>query len=123
MSTHDNKPASEDEGQQQTPSEKPEPSEEAKAKAHEMMSSYEDRPTLVLPGTGGAITGTAINDWLDDEGNSKYGNEEDAPAATAKAANDETTADDETLEDKIAKDKAFNTEVIKAAKEETAASK
>jgi hypothetical protein len=71
MSTHDNEPASEDEGQQQTPSEKPEPSEEAKAKAHEMMNSYEDRPTLVLPGTGGAITGTAINDWLDDEGNSK----------------------------------------------------
>jgi hypothetical protein len=88
-----------------------------------MMSSYKDRPTLVLPGTGGTITGTAVNDWLDDEGNPKYGNDEDAPAAKAKAANDETTADDETVEDKIAKDKAFNKEVIKAAKEETAASK
>ena len=62
MSTHDNEPASEDEGQQQTPSEEPEPSEDAKAKASEMMSSYKDRPTLVLPGTGGTITGTAIND-------------------------------------------------------------
>ena len=79
--------------------------------------------TLVLPGTGGAITGTAINDWLDDEGNSKYGSDEDAPPAKAKAANDETTADDETLEDKIARDKAFNKEAIKAAEEETAASK
>ena len=123
MSTHDNEPASEDEGQQQTPSEKPEPSKEAKAKAHDIMSAYEDRPTLVLPGSGGAISGTAINDWLDDEGNSKYGNDEDAQPAKAKAANDETTADDETVEDMIAKDKAFNKEVIKAAKEETAASK
>jgi hypothetical protein len=123
MSTHDNEPASEDEGQQQTSSEKPEPSDEAKAKAREMMSAYKDRPTLVLPGTGGAITGTAINDWLDDEGNPKYGSDEDAAAAKAKAANDETTADDETVEDKVAKDKAFNREVIKAAKEETAASK
>jgi hypothetical protein len=123
MRTHDNEPASEDEGQQQTPSEKPEPSEDAKAKASEMMSAYEDRPTLVLPGTGGAITGTAINDWLDDEGNSKYGNDEDAQAANAKAANDKTTADDETVEDKIAKDKAFNKERITAAKEETVASK
>jgi hypothetical protein len=123
MSTHDNEPAGEDEGQQQTPSEKPEPSEEAKAKASEMMSSYKDRPTLVLPGTGGAITGTAVNDWLDDEGNSKYGDDEDAPAAKAKAANDETTADDETVRDVIAKDKAFNKKVINAAKEETAASK
>ena len=111
MSTHDNKPASEDEGQQQTPSEKPEPSEEAKAKAHDIMSAYEDRPTLVLPGSGGAISGTAINDWLDDEGNCKYGK-------------DETTADDETFKDKIATDKAFNKEVTKAAKDEkTAASK
>jgi hypothetical protein len=123
MSTHDNEPASEDEGQQQTPSEKPEPSEEAKAKASEMMGAYEDRPTLVLPGTGGTITGTAVNDWLDDEGNPKFGNDEDAPAAKAKAANDETTADDETVEDTTAKDKAFNKEVIKAAKEEAAASK
>ena len=111
MSTHDNEPASEDEGQQQTPSEKPEPSKEAKAKAHDIMSAYEDRPTLVLPGSGGAISGTAINDWLDDEGNCKYGK-------------DETTADDETVKDKIATDKAFNKEVTKAAKDEkTAASK
>jgi hypothetical protein len=108
MSTHDNEPANQDEGQQQTPSEKPEPSKEAKTKAHETMSAYQDRPTLVLPGSGGSISGTAINDWLDDEGNCKYGK-------------DETTADDETFKDKIATDKAFNKAVIKAAKDEKAA--
>jgi hypothetical protein len=27
----------------------------------------------VLPGTGGTITGVAINEWLDDEGNPKFG--------------------------------------------------
>ncbi|MGZ6806900.1 MAG: hypothetical protein ACXVGG_09765 [Mycobacteriaceae bacterium] len=110
MSTHDNEPANQDEGQQQTPSQQPEPSKEAKAKAHEMMSAYEDLPTLVLPGSGGAISGTAINDWLDDEGNCKYGKDE--------------TPGDETFKDKIATDNAFNQEVIKAATDEkTAASK
>ena len=108
MSTHDNEPASEDEGQQQSCSEKPKPGKEAKEKAHEIMSAYEDRPTLVLPGSGGAISGTAINDWLDDEGNCKYGK-------------NETTGDDETFKDKIATDKAFNEEVIKAGKDEKAA--
>ncbi len=51
------------------PEEKPEPDDEAKKKASEMMTAYEDRPTLVLPGTGGAVSGTAVNDWLDDDGN------------------------------------------------------
>jgi hypothetical protein len=39
-----------------------------------MREAYdEDRRTVVLPGTGGTITGAAINEWLDDEGNPKFG--------------------------------------------------
>ena len=58
-------------GSRQT--EKPEPDEEDKKKAAEMMKAYEDRPTLVLPGSGGMVSGTAVNDWLDEDGNPKYG--------------------------------------------------
>jgi hypothetical protein len=28
-----------------------------------------DRPTVSLPGSDGTVSGTAINDWLDDDGN------------------------------------------------------
>ncbi|AKK28026.1 hypothetical protein AB431_16560 [Mycobacterium sp. EPa45] len=58
--------------------EKPEPDDSAKAKAKEMMTSYEDRPTAVLPGSDNTVTGTAVNDWLDEEGRPKFGNEGDA---------------------------------------------
>jgi hypothetical protein len=30
----------------------------------------------VLPGSGGTVTGTAVNDWLDDDGNPIYGRDE-----------------------------------------------
>ena len=50
-----------------------EPNDEAKAKAKEMAKAYEDRPTAVLPGSDNTITGTAVNDWLDDDGNPIYG--------------------------------------------------
>ena len=62
--------------QEETPTEKPEPDEEDKEKAAEMMTAYKERPTLVLPGTGGAVSGTAVGDWLDDDGNPKYGDDE-----------------------------------------------
>ncbi|MGO9153565.1 hypothetical protein [Mycobacterium sp.] len=101
---------------EQTPQEKPEPDEKDKEKAAEMMKAYVDRPTLVPPGSGGAISGTAVNDWLDDDGNPKYANDEDAPAAKAKANDDET--DDHDIEEQTAKDKDFNEAVIKAAKDE-----
>jgi hypothetical protein len=65
--------------------EKPEPDEGAKEKAKEMMSAYEDKPTLVMPGSGKTITGTAVNEWLDDDGNPKYGQDEDSPAAKANS--------------------------------------
>jgi hypothetical protein len=99
----------------QTPPEKPEPDEKDRERAAEMMKAYEDRPTLVLPGTGGAVSGTAVNDWLDEDGNPKSFGDEDAPAATAKSADDETH-NETTAEEQIAKDKAFNEAVIKAAK-------
>jgi hypothetical protein len=118
-------PAEEGNGdsREQTPTEKPEPDDKAKERAAEMMAAYEDRPTLVLPGSGGAISGTAVNDWLDEDGNCKYGDDADARAANANAADDGTGS-----EDQIAKDKAFNEAVIKAGKaraadDEKAASK
>jgi hypothetical protein len=56
----------------------PVPGEHAKAIAKEMMKSYEDRPTAVLPGSDNTVTGTAVNDWLDDEGKPIYGKDGDA---------------------------------------------
>ena len=39
-----------------------------------MQEAYDDnRPTAVLPGTNNTITGVAVNEWLDDEGNPKFG--------------------------------------------------
>jgi hypothetical protein len=92
-----------------TTQEKPEPNQEAKDKAAKMMQAYQDdRPTLVLPGSGKTITGTAVGDWLDEDGNPKYGDGE-GPG-------------DQSLDDKIAADKAYNEEVIEAAKADKAAS-
>jgi hypothetical protein len=114
-------------GQQQKQTEKPEPDDKAKEKASEMMSSYEDRPTLVLPGTGGAVSGTAVGEWLDDEGNPKALGDDDAPAAKADESaddkadesaddtDDESADDKKSFEEQIEEDKAFNAEVLKAA--------
>jgi len=56
--------------------EKPEPDESAREKAKEMAEAYnDDSKTAVLPGSDRTIAGTAVNDWLDDQGNPKYGNE------------------------------------------------
>ncbi|HEX5144055.1 MAG TPA: hypothetical protein VFW21_09310 [Mycobacterium sp.] len=46
----------------------------AKEKAADMAKAYDERPTAVLPGSHNTVTGTAINDWLDDDGNPKWGN-------------------------------------------------
>ena len=115
-----NEPADQENGgnSEQTPQEKPEPDEKDKEKAAEMMTAYDDKPTLVLPGSGGAISGTAVNDWLDEDGNCKYGDDADARAANDNAADDGTGSDDQ-----IAKDKAFNKAVIKAGKARAADAK
>jgi hypothetical protein len=53
--------------------EMPEVTDEHRAKAKKMVDAYdEDRPTVTMPGTGGAVAGTAVNDWLDDDGNPKF---------------------------------------------------
>jgi hypothetical protein len=52
-------------------------SEEGQEKVRQMRAAYEDdRETAVLPGTDGTITGVAINEWLDDDGNPKFGQDE-----------------------------------------------
>lgn len=60
--------------QQDTSSETPELSEEGKEKVRQMREAYnDDRETAVLPGTNNTITGVAVNEWLDDDGNPKFG--------------------------------------------------
>ncbi|WP_406813436.1 hypothetical protein [Mycobacterium sp. M23085] len=44
-----------------------------------MVEAYEDKPTVTLPGSHGTITGTAINEWLDDNGDPKYGDPDEHP--------------------------------------------
>src|SRR3978361_1016102 len=58
----------------------PVPGDDAKEKAAEMIKAYEYQPTLVLPGSGKTITGTAVNEWLDDDGNPKFADDEDSPS-------------------------------------------
>jgi hypothetical protein len=54
--------------EQQQRTEKPEVTDEHKAKAKEMARAYdEDRPTSTLPGSEGTVSGTAVTDWLDDK--------------------------------------------------------
>ena len=54
--------------------ETPELSEEGKKEVQRMQQAYDDeRPTTALPGTDNTITGVAINEWLDEDGNPKFG--------------------------------------------------
>ncbi|MDT5210367.1 MAG: hypothetical protein QOF67_2782 [Mycobacterium sp.] len=54
--------------EEQQRTEKPEVTEEHKAKAKEMAKAYDDDlQTTTLPGTGGAVSGTAVTDWVDDK--------------------------------------------------------
>jgi hypothetical protein len=54
--------------EEQQRTEKPEVTDEHKAKAKEMARAYdEDRPTTTLPGSGGSVSGTAVTDWVDDK--------------------------------------------------------
>lgn len=54
-------------------------SDEGKEKVEQMTRAYDDsRETAILPGTDNTITGVAINEWLDDDGNPKFGKDEQA---------------------------------------------
>ena len=57
---------------------KPPPvSEENRKEAERVMRSYDDsRPPVTLPGSHGTVSGTAVNDWVDDDGNPIYGQPE-----------------------------------------------
>ena len=41
-----------------------------------MRKEYdEDRPTVTMPGSDNTVAGTAVNEWLDDDGNPKFGDQ------------------------------------------------
>jgi hypothetical protein len=62
-----------DEHEPGPPTEKPEITDEHREKAKEMRKDYEqERPTIKMPGTDGAVAGTAVNEWVDDDGNPKF---------------------------------------------------
>lgn len=63
-----------EESEEKDQTETPELSDEGKEKVERMQDAYDDdRETAVLPGTDNTITGVAINEWLDDDGNPKFG--------------------------------------------------
>ncbi|WP_422742289.1 hypothetical protein ACN27E_14135 [Mycobacterium sp. WMMD1722] len=73
--------------------EKPEVTDEHREAAKEMRKEYEEeRPTIVMPGTGGTVAGTAVNEWVDDNGDPKFGKDgegtstDDAPAEQGSEA-------------------------------------
>ncbi|MGB7145678.1 hypothetical protein [Mycobacterium sp.] len=68
---------SEDSGDEEQTADNLELSDEGKEEVRRMREAYDDdRATAVLPGTGGTITGVAISEWIDDDGNPKFGKDE-----------------------------------------------
>jgi hypothetical protein len=71
-------------------------SDEGKQKVDEMQKAYDDdRPTAVLPGTDNTITGVAVNEWLDDDGNPKFGKDEQNDNADSSNDDADEHHDDE----------------------------
>lgn len=105
----DDKSAGRESGQQQTG--KPEVGEEDKQAAAKMMQAYEERPTVVLPGSGGTVTGTAVNDWLTEDGDPLY-------SAEVGHIDSDAGPDEQAKREQIDKDKARNDELREAAAEE-----
>ncbi len=108
----EDKEAGRDEDQKLT--EKPEVKEEHKEQAAEMMKAYKDEPTVVLPGSGGMVSGTAVNDWLDEDGNPQNQEPDEGGGSDEQAKGDEGR-DDEDRKEQIEKDKALNEELREAA--------
>lgn len=105
-----------DQGSGQQLTEKPEPDDDQKEKAAEMMTAYEDRPTLVLPGTGGKVSGTAVNDWLDEDGNPKQ--TEVIDRGSDDGGSNDQGKDERAHKEQVEKDKAWNEELREAAAQE-----
>lgn len=88
MSHHEHQPDERQEEGGPRRTEAPEVTDDHKKQAAEMRKAYDDqRPTAVMPGTDRTITGTAVNDWLDDEGNPKFGKDKQGDQATDAAEN------------------------------------
>ncbi|RAU97271.1 hypothetical protein DQP58_08480 [Mycobacterium colombiense] len=96
--------------------EKPEPDDDDKKEAAKMMEAYKDKPTIVLPGTGGSVSGTAVNDWLDEDGNPRHEEPEGGDSGESSQAQTEGDEgrDEQALKDQIEKDKELN-KVLKEA--------
>ena len=57
-------------GSEQHRTEKPPVTDEQREKAKGMAKEYQDdRPTVTLPGSDGTVSGTAVADWTDGDGN------------------------------------------------------
>lgn len=57
-----------------TDSKPPPVTEENRREAERVLKSYDDtRPTVTLPGSHGTVSGTAVNDWIDEDGKPIYG--------------------------------------------------
>lgn len=82
-----------------------------------MMEAYKDKPTIVLPGTGGSVSGTAVNEWLDEDGNPKHETPEGSDAGDTQDKGD-GQRDEKDLKEQIEKDKALNERLREAAQEE-----
>lgn len=86
-----------------------------------MMEAYKEKPTIVLPGTGGSVSGTAVNEWLDEDGNPKHeepeggGSSENSQAKSEAKAEGDEGRDEQALQDQIEKDKALNEKLKEAA--------
>lgn len=95
----------EDDGQPLT--DKPEPDKNNKQAAAQVMEAYKEKPTVVLPGSGAAVTGTALNEWLDADGNPRFELPDNAgPEYKARAA--------AAMQEQIEKDKALNVRLMEA---------
>jgi hypothetical protein len=76
-----------DEPEEREATEKPEITDEHREKAKEIFkATNEDRPTVKLPGSDGAVAGTAVNDWIDEDGNPKYSDTSKDEGSDAKKA-------------------------------------
>jgi hypothetical protein len=71
-----------EEAEEKSQTDTPELSDEGKENVERMQQAYdEDRETAVLPGTDNTITGVAVNEWLDDDGNPKFGKDKQQDGA------------------------------------------
>jgi hypothetical protein len=83
-----------------------EPSEEGKEEVKKIAEAYADKKTAVMPGTDRTITGTAVNQWLDDDGNPKFGDPDEHPFAKDDDDDDEHDGEDHDSKDHDGEDHA-----------------